>query len=102
MSNTRRPRWGFARFDPWRRTAPILGAKGESDMSTDLTKHAEVVQRVHPILADYQDRHDQGTEPEELAADLVADVLHWASAQGLDVDDVLRSARLHWEEEVSA
>ena len=39
---------------------------------------------------------------EELAVELIADLLHWTSAQGLDPDDVLDRAQMHYEAEADA
>ncbi|MGJ3559786.1 hypothetical protein ACR6C2_18120 [Streptomyces sp. INA 01156] len=37
---------------------------------------------------------------EESAIELIADLLHWTSARGLDPDDVLDRAQTHYEAEV--
>ncbi|MFF3716819.1 ATP-binding protein [Streptomyces prasinus] len=39
---------------------------------------------------------------EESAIELIADLLHWTSARGLDPDDVLDRAQMHYEAEVDA
>ncbi|WP_055694044.1 ATP-binding protein [Streptomyces prasinopilosus] len=39
---------------------------------------------------------------EESAIELIADLLHWTSARGLDPDDVLDRAQMHYEAEVEA
>ncbi|MGW5125544.1 ATP-binding protein [Streptomyces sp. NPDC004069] len=39
---------------------------------------------------------------EESAVELIADLLHWTSARGLDPDDVLDRAQMHYEAEVEA
>jgi hypothetical protein len=36
---------------------------------------------------------------EESAVELIADLLHWTSARGLDPDDVLDRAQMHYEAE---
>jgi anti-sigma regulatory factor (Ser/Thr protein kinase) len=38
----------------------------------------------------------------ESAIELIADLLHWTSARGLDPDDVLDRAQMHYEAEVEA
>lgn len=39
---------------------------------------------------------------EESAVELIADLLHWTSARGLDPDDVLDRAQMHYEAETEA
>ncbi|MER7737427.1 ATP-binding protein [Streptomyces sp. NPDC096538] len=39
---------------------------------------------------------------EETAVELIADLLHWTSARGLDPDDVLDRAQMHYEAEADA
>nr|WP_255311252.1 ATP-binding protein [Streptomyces viridosporus] len=39
---------------------------------------------------------------EESAIELIADLLHWTSARGLDPDDVLDRAQMHYEAEMDA
>ncbi len=39
---------------------------------------------------------------EESAVELIADLLHWTSARGLDPDDVLDRAQMHYEAEANA
>lgn len=39
---------------------------------------------------------------EESAIELIADLLHWTSARGLDPDDVLDRAQMHYEAEAEA
>ncbi|WP_240810774.1 ATP-binding protein [Streptomyces tendae] len=39
---------------------------------------------------------------EETAVELIADLLHWTSARGLDPDDVLDRAQMHYEAEAEA
>ncbi|MGW2124178.1 hypothetical protein ACWCW0_22115, partial [Streptomyces sp. NPDC001758] len=38
---------------------------------------------------------------EESAVELIADLLHWTSARGLDPDDMLDRAQMHYEAEVA-
>lgn len=37
----------------------------------------------------------------ESAVELIADLLHWTSARGLDPDDVLDRAQMHYEAEAA-
>lgn len=38
---------------------------------------------------------------EELLTDLIADLLHWADEEEIDADEVLRSARMHYDNEIN-
>ncbi|MFE1023021.1 hypothetical protein ACFW5I_00375 [Streptomyces sp. NPDC058818] len=42
------------------------------------------------------------TALKESAIELIADLLHWTSARGLDLDDVLDQAQMHYEAETEA
>ncbi|OIJ65223.1 ATP-binding protein [Streptomyces mangrovisoli] len=44
----------------------------------------------------------KGVGLEESAVELIADLLHWTAARGLDPDDVLDRAQMHYEAEVGA
>lgn len=43
-----------------------------------------------------------GAVLEESAVELIADLLHWTSARGLDPDDILDRAQMHYEAEADA
>ena len=65
------------------------------------------IQRAESALTQY--RRDAGTQPllrsrstqilEESATDLIADLLHWVTAQGGDPDGLLDRAQMHFEAE---
>ncbi|MFB6958548.1 ATP-binding protein [Streptomyces sp. NPDC056309] len=64
------------------------------------------VERAVEAIASYQGRSEAAPEGrqraaalEESAIELIADLLHWTSARGLDPDDVLDRAQMHYEAE---
>lgn len=66
------------------------------------------VERAVEALENYQGHGDvmlQGRRREaaleESAIELIADLLHWTSARGLDPDDVLDRAQMHYEAEAA-
>ncbi|MFI5812808.1 ATP-binding protein [Streptomyces sp. RPA4-2] len=68
------------------------------------------IERAVEALESYQ-RPSRGAPPrgsgrdiglEESAVELIADLLHWTAARGLDPDDVLERAQMHYEAEADA
>ncbi|MFH8450383.1 ATP-binding protein [Streptomyces fungicidicus] len=66
------------------------------------------MERAVDALENYRERSEAALRGrreavlEESAVELIADLLHWTSAQGLDPDDVLDRAQMHYEAEAAA
>ncbi|MFJ5263597.1 ATP-binding protein [Streptomyces sp. NPDC088387] len=54
------------------------------------------------VWDDGRKRQGRATDLHESAVELIADLLHWTSAQGHDPDDVLERAQMHYEAEAEA
>ncbi|MET8744382.1 ATP-binding protein [Streptomyces sp. NPDC004728] len=91
----------------------LLTATGKSvwcELSAGLETYSRQVRRAEAALMEY--RRDAGAPPllrshsvqilEESATDLIADLLHWATARGGDPDGLLDRAQMHFEAEVKA
>ncbi|SFY10604.1 ATP-binding protein [Streptomyces atratus] len=86
----------------------LLTATGKSvwcELTAGLETCSRRVRRAEAALMEY--RRDAGAPPllrsrsvqilEESATDLIADLLHWATAQGGDPDGLLDRAQMHFE-----
>ncbi|MFJ1543562.1 ATP-binding protein [Streptomyces sp. NPDC088246] len=91
----------------------LLTATGKAvwcELSADPELQCRRVQRAEAALTKY--RGDVGAPPllqsrsaqilEESAIDLIADLLHWVTAQGGDPDGLLDRAQMHFEAEARA
>lgn len=57
--------------------------------------------RVAALLDQYADAHDKGSEPETVLTDVLADLMHWADAYGVDFRPALWLATEHHAAEVN-
>lgn len=90
----------------------LLTATGKAvwcEISMDSVLHCARVQRGASVLDEYRRAigADSTVVPsyavlEESVTDVIADLLHWLSAQGGDPDEVLDRAQMHFEAEVEA
>ncbi|WP_330349506.1 ATP-binding protein [Streptomyces sp. NBC_00582] len=90
----------------------LLTATGKAvwcELSLESARHCVRVQRAAAVLTEY--RRVAGTSSvavptyavlEESVTDIIADLLHWLTAQGGDPDDVLDRAQMHFEAEAEA
>ncbi|MEU9318022.1 ATP-binding protein [Streptomyces sp. NPDC048295] len=91
----------------------LLTATGKSvwcELTAGVETGSRRVRRAEAALMEY--RRDAGAPPllrgrsvqilEESATDLIADLLHWATARGSDPDGLLDRAQMHFEAEAKA
>lgn len=93
----------------WGTNMTALGKAVWCDISLGHAATCMRVERAVEALEDYQRRggvvlEGRGREVvmAESAIELIADLLHWTSARGLDPDDVLDRAQMHYEAEAEA
>ena len=61
----------------------------------------EKAKRANEIIHDYRDKYDKDEDSQTVLVDLLADLMHWAEAVGVDFDGALEWAAQHftWEKE---
>ncbi|MFG2384897.1 ATP-binding protein, partial [Streptomyces avermitilis] len=91
----------------------VLTAAGKAvwcEISIGSGEACQRIERAVQMLEHYQGPSDsqvprgrkQGVGLEEAAVELIADLLHWTAAYGLDPDDILDRAQMHYEAEAEA
>ncbi len=92
----------------WGTVATALGKAVWCELELGGEAACRRMERATEALQNYQGYDDsmpQGPRHEALlkesAIELIADLLHWTSARGLDPDDVLDQAQMHYEAEAA-
>ncbi|MEV5083805.1 ATP-binding protein [Streptomyces sp. NPDC056159] len=90
----------------WGTVVTALGKAVWCDIALGAESDCRRVERAVEALERYQGSSEAAPEGrqraaalEESAIELIADLLHWTSARGLDPDDVLDRAQMHYEAE---
>ncbi|MFB7594889.1 ATP-binding protein [Streptomyces sp. NPDC056160] len=93
----------------WGTIVTVMGKAVWCEIALGSEAACRRMERAVDALENYQGRRDVPLEGrlresalEESAIELIADLLHWTSARGLDPDDVLDRAQLHYEAEARA
>ncbi|MFF9123009.1 ATP-binding protein [Streptomyces sp. NPDC014889] len=90
----------------WGTVATALGKAVWCEIALGSESACRRVERAVEALEGYQgssgavlEGRQRAAVLEEAAVELIADLLHWTSARGLDPDDVLDRAQMHYEAE---
>ncbi|MGW0954824.1 ATP-binding protein [Streptomyces sp. NPDC002545] len=93
----------------WGTVVTALGKAVWCDIALGSESDCRRVERAVEALERYQgssevvqEGRQRAAALEESAIELIADLLHWTSARGLDPDDVLDRAQMHYEAEAEA
>ncbi|WP_037676515.1 ATP-binding protein [Streptomyces griseus] len=94
----------------WGTVLTTVGKAVWCEISTSSGQAYRRIERAVEVLEAYQgpsrgltlprDRPDLGLDA--AAVELIADLLHWTAARGLDPDDILDRAQMHYEAEADA